>query len=193
PDLHLAPDAQDLAVHRRADDSADVGVLSDEVARDDDIEAGLVSAFRNALLSSVDLTPSHGSACSAMSARASAASRSRCSRKTVTSCASSRRRSASRTNCCSACRTKCERLFQGPAGAVRRSSIEPSVSSSIVTAIVFISGWYPPTLIPSSRTLLRADGGHLRTQRVGERISRSLPAPLHVPFVESGTRPAGGG
>ena len=88
PEDHLGGQPEHLAVHRSADHRGYVFMPRNEAPRHDNIEAGLVSALRDALCGPVDLASGHGRACSLIRAAVSRASRLRCSLRMRPSCAS---------------------------------------------------------------------------------------------------------
>jgi hypothetical protein len=128
--------SQDFPIDRGADDRGDIFMLGDERSRDHDVKAWLSAAFGDALAGTVDLAPPQERACSAMSARAWRARRLRCLRRTALSIASTSRRRSRSANSRSAVRTSADRLRREVPPVNSFSSF--NVSSSIVTAIVFI-------------------------------------------------------
>ena len=140
-DDDFGAEAQDLAIHRSADDRGDIVVLRYEVSRDDDVVSRLCATLRNPLAAAIDFAAFHGRACCATSARAWRARRLRCLRRISPSCASTCRFRSRSTNSRSATRTRAERFRRRGCGPVNSSS-RWSVASSIEIAIVFILKYY---------------------------------------------------
>src|SRR5262245_17963660 len=139
PQDDLAAKPQDFTVSGSTYNSGNIFVLSDEIARDNDIESRLIASFWNFLASAIDLASFHDFACSLISSRDCRSSLRRFFRKISRSRSSSVKRSNRDTNSWAACRMTSDRLRNGAFASAFRRSIRFNVFSSIVIAIVFIS------------------------------------------------------
>jgi hypothetical protein len=139
---HLAAKSQNLAVSRSTNNGGDILVFSDEIARNNDIESWLVATFRYFLARAINFASFQGLACSLINSRDCRPSFLRFRRKISRSRSSSARLSSRDTNSCAACRMTSDLLLNGAFAAVFKRSIRFNVVSSIVIAIVFISGVY---------------------------------------------------
>lgn len=137
----LAAKPQDFTVSGSTDNGGDIVVFSDESARDNDIESRLIASFRDFLARAINLASFQGFACSLINSRDCRSSLRRFLRKISRSRSSSVKRSNRDTNSWAACRITSDLLRNGAFASAFRRSIRFNVFSSIVIAIVFISGF----------------------------------------------------
>src|SRR5262249_31621684 len=137
-DNDLGLQSENLSVHWSANDGRDVIVGRNEVAGNDHVEARFIPTLGDFLTSAVDLAPPQGLACSFIRAFASRSSRPRCVLTISASRSSSAFCSTSVTYLRTASRMIRERLVPGGRPLRARRSTRSRISSSIVTAIVFI-------------------------------------------------------
>ena len=137
PQDHFGGKPEYFAINRGTNHSRHVLVFGDKGARNDNIIARLGAALWNPLTASINFSPPHERACSAISARACRVSCLRCFRKMAPSLASVARCCSVFAYCRSAIRTSVLRLRRRDDFSVS-SSRSFAVASSI--AMVFISG-----------------------------------------------------
>jgi hypothetical protein len=134
---HFSSKPEYFAINRGTDHSRHVLVFGDKGARNDNRIARLGAALWNPLTASINFSPPHERACSAISARACRVSCLRCFRKMAPSLASVVRCRSVFAYCRSAVRTSVLRLRRRDDCSIS-SSRSFAVASSI--AMVFISG-----------------------------------------------------